>query len=108
MAIFEAIKDRDAISGQELARLAIHEAQRIFGDRLVEEVHRQWTDATLDEIFLKAFSMLSPNDLKRPLLFSSIITGNYDECDVDRLKVSLQRTRHTHRPTQTVFLNLAI
>lgn len=88
VAINEALRSRRVQSARELARLAIHEAQRIFEDKLVEKEHIDWTEEQLDEIFLKYFPGLSHTDLERPILFSPIVTGVYEECTPEQLTVS--------------------
>lgn len=56
VALHEALAQRDHVELRDLIRLFIHEALRIFQDRLVEETEREWTDDKLNSIVLQHFS----------------------------------------------------
>ncbi|KAH0477442.1 MAG: hypothetical protein KVP17_003594 [Porospora cf. gigantea B] len=90
VALHEALFSRSDVSVRELVRLAIHEALRIWRDRLVEVDSRQWTDATIDAIFLRHFPSLSETDVARPLLFTSLMTRHYEEADQESLRDFVQ------------------
>eukprot|EP01054_Gregarina_sp_Poly1_P003174 Gregarina_sp_Poly_1__3173@NODE_18_length_21885_cov_39_980383_g16_i0_p1_GENE_NODE_18_length_21885_cov_39_980383_g16_i0NODE_18_length_21885_cov_39_980383_g16_i0_p1_ORF_typecomplete_len4767_score865_14AAA_6/PF12774_7/1_5e149AAA_6/PF12774_7/8_3e02AAA_6/PF12774_7/9_7DHC_N2/PF08393_13/4_2e02DHC_N2/PF08393_13/9_6e02DHC_N2/PF08393_13/4_6e02DHC_N2/PF08393_13/2_6e02DHC_N2/PF08393_13/1_9e118AAA_8/PF12780_7/2_6e03AAA_8/PF12780_7/5_6e02AAA_8/PF12780_7/7_5AAA_8/PF12780_7/2_2e91DHC_N1/PF08385_12/1_1e85DHC_N1/P len=86
VALNEAIKERSDYNARDLVRLAIHEAERIFRDRLVDEEHQTWTDERITSIFLKHFPNLSVADLAKPILFSTYITGRYEESSTEALQ----------------------
>jgi len=73
-AMYEAIEQREDISGEDLVRLWAHEGLRLFQDRLTSHEEREWTDAMIDEIAGKYFPGTQLSEaLKRPLLFSRYI-----------------------------------
>lgn len=45
----------DNLSVEGLVRLWAHEALRLFQDRLVEDVERQWTDENIDTVAMRFF-----------------------------------------------------
>eukprot|EP00915_Cephaloidophora_sp_WS-2016_P003568 GHVH01004823.1.p1 GENE.GHVH01004823.1~~GHVH01004823.1.p1 ORF type:complete len:3130 (+),score=435.75 GHVH01004823.1:30-9392(+) len=84
-ALFEALPQQDAsmdVCG--FVRLVIHEGLRIWSDRLVDKESQELTDNMINEIFMDHFgaSGLTQEALKRPLIFSPIISGVYEEVDV--------------------------
>ncbi|KAH8738601.1 dynein heavy chain, partial [Cryptosporidium ryanae] len=61
---------------KSLVRLALYEGERIFQDRLVEKGEKEWSLDMMMETARKHFSELNAEtDLKRPLLFTSIVTS---------------------------------
>ena len=51
--ICEAIRPLESLSVEGLVRLFVHEALRLFQDRLVYDEERIWTNDTVDEIALR-------------------------------------------------------
>ncbi|THD25348.1 Dynein heavy chain 1 cytosolic [Fasciola hepatica] len=81
--IHEALKPLDSLSVEGLVRIWAHEALRLFQDRLIEELERQWTDAHIDEVALKYFpSIDTVAALQRPILFSNWLSKEY--CSVEQ------------------------
>ncbi|KAK6589101.1 dynein heavy chain [Cryptosporidium xiaoi] len=61
---------------RDLVRLALYEGERIFQDRLVEKGEKEWSQDMMMETAKRHFSELNiETDLKRPLLFTSIVTS---------------------------------
>ncbi|EEA07374.1 dynein heavy chain family protein [Cryptosporidium muris RN66] len=58
-----------------LLRLVLYEGERIFQDRLVEESEREWSQKMMNSLIIKYFPNISKEDLKRPLLFTSLVTS---------------------------------
>eukprot|EP01053_Blabericola_migrator_P008291 Blabericola_migrator_1__8290@NODE_42_length_17171_cov_64_374065_g38_i0_p1_GENE_NODE_42_length_17171_cov_64_374065_g38_i0NODE_42_length_17171_cov_64_374065_g38_i0_p1_ORF_typecomplete_len4774_score977_70AAA_6/PF12774_7/1_1e148AAA_6/PF12774_7/8_3e02AAA_6/PF12774_7/17DHC_N2/PF08393_13/2_5e03DHC_N2/PF08393_13/7_2e118AAA_8/PF12780_7/1_4e03AAA_8/PF12780_7/1_4e03AAA_8/PF12780_7/27AAA_8/PF12780_7/8_4e92DHC_N1/PF08385_12/1_5e89DHC_N1/PF08385_12/65DHC_N1/PF08385_12/1_8e03DHC_N1/PF08385_12/2_2e02DHC_N1/PF08 len=90
VALNEALREHGDYGARDLVRLAVHEAERIFRDRLVEPEHQQWTDDQLASIFLKHFPELTAADLVKPILFSTYITGHYEESSLETLRDFVQ------------------
>ncbi|VDP72907.1 unnamed protein product [Echinostoma caproni] len=81
--IHEALKPLDSLSVEGLVRIWAHEALRLFQDRLIEEVERQWTDTNIDEVAVKYFPAIDTvAALQRPILFSNWLSKEY--CSVDQ------------------------
>ena len=84
-AMYEAMRppvsgggDSHALSVGELVRLWLHEALRLFQDRLVFAEEREWTDRTIDTVARKHFPQVDLSvALARPVLFSNWLTKNY-------------------------------
>ena len=53
--ICEAIRPLEGLTVEGLVRLYVHEALRLFQDRLVAEEERTWTNENIDEIALRHF-----------------------------------------------------
>ena len=51
--ICEAIRPLESLTVEGLVRLFVHEALRLFQDRLVYDEERIWTNDTVDEIALR-------------------------------------------------------
>lgn len=68
----------------------MHEALRLFQDRLVHEFEREWLAESLDATALSHFPSLSQVDLERPLLFSSWLTKHYEPVDREALRGFVQ------------------
>lgn len=49
------LRPLDNLSVEGLVRLWAHEALRLFQDRLVEDVERQWTDENIDNVAMRFF-----------------------------------------------------
>lgn len=90
LAINEAFKKFPDVDQVTLARLLCHEAHRIFSDRLVEGAHAKWSWDCLNEIILRHFSQLTPQDLQGPILFSYFNSNHYSECPVADLRALIE------------------
>jgi dynein heavy chain 1 len=83
-AMYEAMKETGSESSsgsmtiEELVRLWLHEALRLFQDRLVFAEEREWTDRTIDSVAKKYWPNVDHGTvLARPVLFSNWLTKNY-------------------------------
>lgn len=86
-AMYEAIRPSgtggDAVSTggmvvEDLVRLWLHEALRLFSDRLVFEAERVWTDTAVDEVARKYWPNADLSSaLQRPVLFSNWLSNRY-------------------------------
>jgi dynein heavy chain 1, cytosolic len=55
--------------------------------RLIYDYERQWTEKAIDEVASKHFGNIDLNHaLKRPILFSDWLAGNYTSIDEDELR----------------------
>lgn len=86
-AIYEAVKDLDALSRDELVRLWAHEALRLFHDRLVSPEEREWCQDMVDEVANNFFPGLNDNCLKRPILYSTWLSKQYSSVQQSELRV---------------------
>ncbi|PIO76653.1 putative ATP synthase F1, delta subunit [Teladorsagia circumcincta] len=86
--ICEAIAPLDGITPDQLVRLWAHEALRLFQDRLVTEVEREWTDELVDSTAEKYFGGACniKESLRRPLLYSCWLSKHYVPVTRDELK----------------------
>ena len=76
----EHISDEDG-----LVRLWAHEALRLFQDRLVLDEEKKWCDELVDSVAAKCFPSITPEALKRPILFTNLLTNTYISCEQDEL-----------------------
>ena len=76
----ENISDEDG-----LVRLWAHEALRLFQDRLVLDEEKKWCDELVDSVAAKCFTSITPEALKRPILFTNLLTNTYISCEQDEL-----------------------
>merc|ERR1719506_629086 len=74
---------------RDMIRLLIHEGQRIFGDRLVQEEEHAWTEAMFDEVCRQHLNA-KDEDLKRPIYFSTYLRENYEEASREELREYIQ------------------
>ncbi|ORX39193.1 dynein heavy chain, N-terminal region 1-domain-containing protein [Kockovaella imperatae] len=85
--IYEAIKPLETLSVEGLVRIWAHEALRLFGDRLVTEVEKTWTDERIDAIAAEYFPQINREEaLVRPILFSNWTSRHYIPVDRDQLR----------------------
>ena len=85
--IYEAIKPLETLSLEGLLRIWAHEALRLFQDRLVQDVERQWTDDLVDSTAAEHFPGLDGQlALARPILFSNWSTKHYISVDREVLR----------------------
>jgi len=75
--IYNAVKDLDGLTKDELIRLWAHEGLRLFHDRLVTDEEREWCMAKIDEVAENCFGNLSDGVLERPILFSTWLSKEY-------------------------------
>jgi len=90
-AMFEALKSAGdnvaSMTVEDLVRLWLHEALRLFQDRLVEKSEREWTDVTFDTVAKKHFQSADHAEaLARPVLFSNWIVKQYVSVDQETLR----------------------
>lgn len=75
-AIFEALPSIDC--QEDLVRLYVHEALRLFEDRLVHSHEKDWCNRTLDEVANRNFPKAdTTRALERPILFTNYLNKNY-------------------------------
>ena len=85
--ICEAIRPLENLDVEGLVRLFVHEALRLFGDRLVHEEERAWTNEAIDEIALRHFPNIKRDDaIGRPILYSNWMDKNYVPVDREELR----------------------
>ncbi|XP_073960063.1 dynein heavy chain, cytoplasmic isoform X2 [Choristoneura fumiferana] len=85
--ICEAIRPLDNLSVEGLVRLWAHEALRLFQDRLVEDVERQWTDENIDTVAMRFFPGINREQaLARPILYSNWLSKDYVPVQRDQLR----------------------
>ena len=83
-AINEALSGIKDIKG--LIRLWAHEALRLFEDRLVTQSEKKWCQESLDRIAKQCFSKFEKSVLERPILFSSYLTKQYANTNIEELR----------------------
>ena len=75
-AIFEALSAVEDVN--DLVRLFVHEGLRLFEDRLVYSIEKEWCNKTIDEVAKRWFpSIDNEKALRRPILFSNYIKKDY-------------------------------
>ncbi|KAK4688349.1 dynein cytoplasmic 1 heavy chain, partial [Tremellales sp. Uapishka_1] len=85
--IYEAIKPLETLSAEGLVRIWAHEALRLFGDRLVSEPEKAWTDEVIDSTATQHFPAVDMSDaLARPILFSNWTSRHYIPVDREQLR----------------------
>ncbi|KAK5108990.1 hypothetical protein LTR62_007624 [Meristemomyces frigidus] len=86
-AIYEAIRPLETLSLEGLVRIWAHEALRLFGDRLITDEERQWTDDTVNRIAAEHFPNVDEvAALERPILYSNWLSKNYVPVVQDQLR----------------------
>jgi dynein heavy chain 1 len=86
-AMYEAMKPVENMAMDELVRLWLHEALRLFQDRLVEVVEREWMDETVNRVATKFFPQVDlKNVLRRPVLFSNWLSKQYVSVEQEKLR----------------------
>ena len=85
--ICEAIRPLEGLTVEGLVRLYVHEALRLFQDRLVAEDERTWTNENIDEIALRHFPNIKKEEaIGRPILYSNWMDKNYVPVDRNELR----------------------
>ncbi|XP_026688130.1 dynein heavy chain, cytoplasmic-like, partial [Diaphorina citri] len=88
--ICEAIRPLESLTVEGLVRLWAHEALRLFQDRLVNDVERQWTNENIDAVAMKYFSNIDKEVLARPILYSNWLSKNYVPVGTTELREYVQ------------------
>eukprot|EP00927_Polykrikos_kofoidii_P026243 TRINITY_DN23401_c0_g4_i1.p1 TRINITY_DN23401_c0_g4~~TRINITY_DN23401_c0_g4_i1.p1 ORF type:complete len:2209 (-),score=513.79 TRINITY_DN23401_c0_g4_i1:103-6207(-) len=73
VALHEAIKHMSDMTEEVLIRLVIHEALRIFVDRIVFAEEKEWAESQLDQSVKEEFNC-SDDVIRRPILFSCYLS----------------------------------
>ena len=81
---------QEDVTPEELVRLAAHEALRLFCDRLVTQMEKEWCQEQLEAVFTSVFPSVRPEALQRPILFSRWLTGQYSSVDRASLRAYLE------------------
>jgi dynein heavy chain 1 len=90
-AMFEAMApaggEQQSLSLDELVRLWLHEALRLFSDRLTTQEECTWTDEKINEIAHKHFRGADLNKcLVRPVLYSDWLSKRYESVEQEELR----------------------
>lgn len=89
-ALYEAMGGWSGMTEENLIRLLVHEALRIFVDRLVFDDEREWSNDKIDELVLNEFHC-SRSVLQRPILFSTYLDeGLYRPVEREDLREFVQ------------------
>ncbi|KAF4654456.1 hypothetical protein FOZ61_008250 [Perkinsus olseni] len=86
IALYEAMGEYDCMSRVELIRLFVHEAMRVFRDRLTTSEERGSADGIIDDAAKECFGA-TDRELRRPLMFSHYGSKYYTEIGIERLRV---------------------
>ena len=83
--MYEAMEPLEVMTMQELVRLWAHEGLRLFQDRLISQVEKDWCDETLNEIATKYFgnSVDIEVALQRPMLYSNWLSKAYQSTKLE-------------------------
>ena len=85
--ICEAIRPLEQLGVEGLVRLFVHEALRLFQDRLVSGEERDWTDENINAVARKHFANMDADTaLKRPILYSNWLRKDYLPVDQEELR----------------------
>ncbi|KAK2722142.1 hypothetical protein QYM36_002631, partial [Artemia franciscana] len=85
--ICEAVRPLEGVTLEALVRLYIHEALRLFHDRLVEDSERKWTNENIDMVALKHFPTVKRDEaMARPILYSNWLSKFYVPVDGEELR----------------------
>lgn len=77
----------ETLSVDGLVRLWAHEALRLFQDRLVDDVERQWTNENIDIVGMKHFPGINKEEaLQRPILYSNWLHKDYVPVERQQLR----------------------
>eukprot|EP00928_Gymnodinium_smaydae_P025254 TRINITY_DN20180_c0_g1_i4.p1 TRINITY_DN20180_c0_g1~~TRINITY_DN20180_c0_g1_i4.p1 ORF type:complete len:4280 (-),score=1133.62 TRINITY_DN20180_c0_g1_i4:296-13135(-) len=78
VALYEAIQKLEGMTEETLIRLVMHEALRIFVDRIVFPDEKEWAESQLDSSVMEEFGC-SADVLQRPIYFSTYLSpeGHY-------------------------------
>ena len=94
LAIYEALEGIECL--EDLVRLYVHEALRLFEDRLVTPEEKEWCNQTIDMIAMKWFPNANLDKaLERPILFSQYIERIYKSVEQEQLRKFIQGKLYT-------------
>jgi dynein cytoplasmic 1 heavy chain len=86
-AMYEAMKPVESMTLEQLVRLWLHEALRLFQDRLVDDAEREWTDNLVDSVARKHFKTVDESTaLARPVLYSNWLSKQYESVNQEELR----------------------
>jgi dynein heavy chain 1 len=72
------LRPLETLSVDGLVRLWAHEALRLFQDRLVDDIERQWTNENINIVAMKHFPGINKEEaLQRPILYSNWLHKDY-------------------------------
>jgi dynein heavy chain 1 len=83
IALHEAIQQQEGMTEETLIRLVMHEALRIFVDRIVFAEEKEWAEAQLDDSVKLEFGC-DDSVIKRPILFSCYLNPEAKYLNVTR------------------------
>lgn len=85
--ILYSIQPRDSMDLSDLVRIWAHEATRLFSDRLVTQVERDWTSTLIESVATERFPHIDlEKAFQKPLLFSNWLSLCYEPVDKSELK----------------------
>lgn len=86
MAIYEALESLN--EPEDLVWLFVHEALRLYEDRLVTAEEKVWCNETIDDTAWKWFPQVKLDKaLHRPILYSTYLKNNYSSVEQEDLRV---------------------
>lgn len=85
--IYEAVKNVDSLTREELVRIWAHEGLRLFSDRLVNASDKHWCGDSIDSIARTWFAGVDFDAaLARPLFYTTWLSKDTRRVDRDELK----------------------
>ena len=93
-ALYEAMEPLDAMSLGEFVRLFVHEALRLFHDRLCTQAERDWCRDSIDAIARARFPQAPPDALQHPMLYCKWLTKEYQSVSRDELRKLVEAKLH--------------
>lgn len=84
-ALYEAMEPADAMTPEEMVRLWCNEGMRLFHDRTMTAVEKEWVVQLLDDLAEEFFAPAGVDvkkALARPMFFSSQVTSKYESLDI--------------------------
>ncbi|KAK9240220.1 dynein heavy chain, N-terminal region 1-domain-containing protein [Lipomyces kononenkoae] len=85
--IHETIHPLESTSLEGLVRIWAHEALRLFGDRLVTEDEKQWTEDEIAKVVQRHFLGIKELEaLEGPILYSNWLSKNYVPVELAELR----------------------
>ena len=86
-AMYEGVRSKDTITPELLVQLVVHEALRLFQDRLVTQDEKTWADTSINKIIRQYFPSVDHEEcLARPLLFCNWLTKDYTHVQQNALR----------------------
>ena len=93
-ALYEAMEPLDAMSLGEFVRLFVHEALRLFHDRLCTQAERDWCRDSIDAIARARFPTAPPDALQHPMLYCKWLTKEYTSVGREELRKLVEAKLH--------------